>query len=224
MANKIKKTKEKAYIVPIILSIAVWTILFISAGSFKYWEAWVFWIGFSLITFSITIYFTKNDPELLSRRMKHEEKETTKKAPAILKLYYIGFILPGLDFRFHWSNVQIWIAIISNLVAFAGYIFIVFVFKENSYASTVIQVESEQQVITTGPYSIVRHPMYLGMVVMSLFMPFALGSYWGTIPMLLIIPIIIFRIKTEEEVLLRSLKGYKDYCLKTRYRLIPLIW
>ena len=224
MENKTKKTKEKAYIVPIILSIAVWAVLFIPAGSFKYWEAWVFWIGFSLITFFITVYFTKNDPELLSRRMKHEEKETTKKAPAILKLYYIGFILPGLDFRFHWSNVQIWIVIISNLVAFAGYIFIIFVFKENSYASTVIQVENEQHVITTGPYSIVRHPMYLGMVVMSLFMPLALGSYWATIPMLLIMPITIFRIKAEEEVLLRGLKGYKDYCLKTRYRLIPLIW
>ena len=114
--------------------------------------------------------------------------------------------------------------IISNLVAFAGYIFIIFVFKENSYASNVIQVENEQHVITTGPYSIVRHPMYLGMVVMSLFMPLALGSYWAIIPMLLIIPITIFRIKAEEEVLLRGLKGYKDYCLKTRYRLIPLIW
>jgi len=120
--------------------------------------------------------------------------------------------------------MQIWIAIISSLVAFAGYIFIIFVFKENSYASTVIQVENEQHVITTGPYSIVRHPMYLGMIVMSIFMPLALGSYWATIPMLLIIPIIIFRIKAEEEVLLRSLKGYKDYCLKTCYRLIPLIW
>jgi len=224
MENKTKKTKEKAYIVPIILSIAVWAVLFIPAGSFKYWEAWIFWIGFSLITFFITVYFTKNAPELLSRRMKHEEKETTKKGPAILKLYYIGFILPGLDFRFHWSNMQIWVAIISNLVAFAGYIFIIFVFKENSYASTVIQVENEQHVITTGPYSIVRHPMYLGMIVMSIFMPLALGSYWATIPMLLIIPIIIFRIKAEEEVLLRSLKGYKDYCLKTCYRLIPLIW
>ena len=84
--------------------IVVWIILFIPAGSIKYWEAWIFWIGFSLITFFITVYFTKNDPELLSRRTKHEEKETTKKAPAILKLYYIGFILPGLDFRFHWSN------------------------------------------------------------------------------------------------------------------------
>ena len=103
-------------------------------------------------------------------------------------------------------------------------LFIFVVFKENSYASTVIQVENEQHVITTGPYSIVRHPMYLGMVIMSLFMPLALGSYFAIIPMFFIIPIILFRIKNEEEVLLGELRGYKDYCLKTHYRLIPLIW
>lgn len=224
MENETKKSKGKTYIVPIILSIIVWAVLFIPAGSLKYRDAWVFWAGFSLITFFITVYFTKNNPELLARRMKHKEKETTKKPPVILKIYYIGFILPGLDFRFHWSNVQIWIVLISNLLVFAGYIFIVIVFKENSYASTVIQVENEQRVITTGPYTIVRHPMYLGMLIMSLFMPLALGSYWAIIPMLFIIPITVFRIKAEEEVLIKGLIGYKEYCLKTRYHLIPLIW
>lgn len=224
MENKTNSSKQRAYIVPIILMIALWIILFIPAGSLKYRDAWIFWVGFSLITFFIAAYFTKNDPELLARRMKHKEKETTKKAPAIFKLYYIGFILPGLDFRFHWSKVQILIVIISNIIALAGYIFIIFVFKENSYASTVIQIENEQRIITSGPYSIVRHPMYLGMLIMSLFMPFALGSYWAIIPMLFIIPITVFRIKVEEELLLKGLKGYREYCLTTRYRLIPLIW
>ena len=136
----------------------------------------------------------------------------------------MGFILPGIDFRFNWSNEPIWVVILSNILVFGGYIFIFFVFKENTYASTVIQVENEQHVITTGPYSIIRHPMYLGMVIMSLFMPLALGSYFSLIPMLFIIPIIIFRIKNEEEILFRDLNGYKDYCLKTPYRLLPLIW
>jgi protein-S-isoprenylcysteine O-methyltransferase Ste14 len=224
MENKTNTSKQKVYVVPIILMIVVWIILFIPAGSLKYRDAWIFWVSFSLITFFIAVYFTKNDPELLARRMKHEEKETTKKPPGLFKLYYLGFILPGLDFRFHWSNVQIVIVIISNVIVFAGYIFIVFVFKENSYASTVIQIENEQRVITSGPYSIVRHPMYLGMVVMSLFMPIALGSYCAIIPMLFIIPITVFRIKGEEEVLIKGLNGYKEYCLKTCYRLIPLIW
>jgi protein-S-isoprenylcysteine O-methyltransferase Ste14 len=112
----------------------------------------------------------------------------------------------------------------THAFVFLGYIFIIMVFKENSYASTVIQVEKEQQVIFTGPYAIVRHPMYLGMLIMELFTPLALGSYWAIIPFLLTIPWTFIRIKIEEEALLQDLLGYKDYCLKTRYRLIPSIW
>lgn len=218
------KSKPKVYVVPIILMIFMWIILFLPAGTTKFWEAWIFWSGFSLITLFITVYFAKKNPELLSRRTKVKGKETSKKAPAFLKLYYLGFILPGIDFRLNWSNVPVWLVILSNILVFGSYIFIFFVFRENAYASTVIQVENEQHVITTGPYSIIRHPMYLGMVIMSLFLPLALGSYFSLIPMLFIIPITIFRIKNEEEILLRDFSGYKEYCLKIPYRLIPLIW
>ncbi|RMD00743.1 isoprenylcysteine carboxylmethyltransferase family protein [Clostridium autoethanogenum] len=143
------------------------------------------------------------------------------------KAYFVPIIIMivmGIDFRFHWSSVPVWIVIISNIIVLLGYIFIIFVFNQNSYASTIIQVEKEQQVITTGPYSIVRHPMYLGMLLMLLFTPLALGSYWAVLPFLLSVPMNIFRIKNEEEVLLRDLPGYKEYCIKTPYRLIPLIW
>lgn len=217
-------SKEKLFTVPIALTIIMWVILFLPAGTIKFWEAWIFWLGFTVITFFITVYFIKKNPEFLSRRTKVKEEKTNKKSPSFFKAYYIGFILPGIDFRFHWSNEPLWIVILSNIIVFAAYIFIFYVFKENSYASTVIQVENEQNVISSGPYSIVRHPMYLGMITMSLFMPLALGSYFSVIPMFLIIPITIFRIKNEEEILLRELNGYKDYCLKTHYRLIPLIW
>lgn len=217
-------SKQKIYIVPITLMIIMWIILFLPAGTINFWEAWIFWLGFSIITLSITGYFLKRDPGLLARRTKVNERATSKKAPAFFKAYYLGFILPGIDFRFQWSNEPTWLVIVSNIIVFVAYIFIFVVFKENSYASTVIQVENEQHVITTGPYSIVRHPMYLGMVVMSLFMPLALGSYFAIIPMLFIIPTLIFRIKNEEEMLLRELKGYEEYCLKTQYRLIPFIW
>jgi protein-S-isoprenylcysteine O-methyltransferase Ste14 len=224
MENNNNKSRIMVYIVPMILMIMLWMVLFLPAGTIQFWEAWIFWLGFSLVTLLITVYFKKRNPGLLSRRTKVREHPAAKKAPALFKAYYIGFIIPGLDFRFRWSNEPIWLVIVSNIVDLTAYIFIFVVFKENSYASTIIQVENEQHVITTGPYSVVRHPMYLGMVVMSLFMPLALGSYFAIIPMLLIIPTLLFRIKNEEVVLLSELRGYKDYCSKTKYRLIPFIW
>lgn len=224
MESNTKLSKQKAYLVPVIIMLVMGIVLFLPAGTIRFWQAWIYWSGFSAVTFFITAYFLKRSPELLSRRMKHKEKDTTKKPPAIFNLFFIGYFIPGIDFRFHWSSVPVWIVITANVIAIAGYIFIVFVFNENSYASTIIQVEKKQQVITTGPYSIVRHPMYLGMLVLLLFTPIALGSYWAVIPFLLSVPMNIFRIKYEEEVLLRELPGYKEYCSKTRYRLIPLIW
>lgn len=218
------KSKRNLFTVPIILTVFMWIILFIPAGSIKFWEAWIFWSEFSTITFFITFYFMKKNPEFLARRAKVQQTKESVKTPLIFKVYYLGFVLPGIDFRFHWSNVELWIVISSNIIVFASYIFIFYVFKKNSYASTVIQVENEQNVISSGPYALVRHPMYLGMVIMSLFMPIALGSYISIIPMIFIIPITIIRIKNEEEMLLKNLNGYKAYCSKIKYRLIPFIW
>jgi protein-S-isoprenylcysteine O-methyltransferase Ste14 len=224
MADHTKLSKQKAFLVPVIISLVLGAVLFLPAGSLRFWQAWIYWSGFSVLTLFITVYFLKKSPELLSRRMQHKEKETTRKPPAFLNLFFLCFIIPGLDFRFHWSAVPVWLVIAANVIVFLGYIFIILVFKENSYASTIIQVEKEQRVITTGPYAIVRHPMYLGLLLMILFTPLALGSYWAIIPALLSIPMNVFRIIGEEEVLLRDLTGYKDYCSKKRYRLIPLIW
>lgn len=217
-------SKKSLFTVPIILTVIMWVILFLPAWTMKFWQAWILWSGFSIITFSITAYFINRNPEFLSRRTKGKEKNIKKKSPLFLKLYYIGFILPGIDFRFNWSNEPLWLVILSNIIVFASYIFIFYVFKQNSYASTTIQVEEDQNVISSGPYSIIRHPMYLGMILMSLFIPLALGSYYSLIPMLLIIPITVMRVKSEEEILLRELKGYRAYCSKTKYRVIPFIW
>ena len=224
MDNNIKTSKAKAFLVPVVIMIVMGAALFLPAGSFGYWEAWVLWAGFSVLTLFITIYFSKKSPELLSRRMKYKEKAATKKPPAILNLFFLCYIIPGLDYRFHWSAVPFGIIIAANAVVFLGYLFIILVFRENSYASTVIQVEKEQKVITTGPYAVVRHPMYFGLVLMMLFTPLALGSWWAIIPALLILPMNVYRIAGEEEVLRRELPGYTEYCLKTRYRLIPFIW
>ena len=221
-----RESKLKAYLGPIVILIMLGAILFITAGSFRFWEAWIFWLQISALTLFITAYFLKKDPKLLSRRGQTKEKETTQKIPSYLAtLNLFGYLIPGLDFRFHWSAVPFWVVIAANAIVFLGYTYIILVFKENSYASTIIHVEEDQQVITTGPYAIVRHPMYTGMLLMTLFTPLALGSYWALIPsFLLFIPYLVLRIKGEEETLLRDLPGYKDYCLKTRYRLIPSVW
>jgi len=139
-------------------------------------------------------------------------------------MFLLAFILPGFDYRLHWSNVPLTIVAISDVLVLLGYLFIGLVFRTNSYASRIIEVEKNQKVITTGPYAIVRHPMYLGVFVFYTFSPLALGSYWALIPALLIVPVLFIRIRDEEKELLDNLEGYKEYLVKTKYRLIPGIW
>ena len=224
MEDNKEVSKLKAFIVPVIILVVLGAMLFLPAGSLGFWQAWIFWPGFSVLTLFVTIYFLKKSPDLLSRRMQLKEKKSARKTPAFLNYFFLGYIVPGLDFRFQWSAIPEWVVIASNIIVFLGYIFIIVVFNENRYASTLLQVEKKQQVISTGPYSFVRHPMYLGMLIMSLFTPLALGSYWAMIPFLLCIPYVVLRIKSEEEMLLLELPEYKEYCTRTRYRLIPLIW
>jgi len=224
MENDKKTSHKKFFLVPIIIMLVLGAALFLPSGSLRFWEAWIYWSGFSVLTLFIAVYFSKKSPELLARRMKSGEKVTKRKPPAFLNLFFLCYLVPGLDFRFHWSSVPFWLIAAANVIVFSGYIFIIMVFKENSFASTTIQVEDEQQVISSGPYAVVRHPMYLGLILMILFTPLALGSYWAIIPALLCIPMNVIRISGEEEVLLRDLKGYEEYCSKTRYRLIPFVW
>jgi len=215
----------KACLMPVIIIIVMGLVLFLPAGSLRFWEAWIWWSIISILTLFITVYFLKKDPGLLSRRMKVKEKEPQPGTIRILSfLSMLAYLIPGIDYRYHWSAVPVWIVITANVLVFLGYVFIFLVFKENSYASTIIQVEREQQVIKTGPYAIVRHPMYTGLLIMQLFTPLALGSYWALLFSFLSIPTTIFRIRKEEEVLLRDLPGYKDYYIKTPFRLIPSIW
>lgn len=225
MESNPKLSRAKAYQIPLIIAIVLGLILFIPAGSLKYWEGWIYWsVTFAMLIF-ITAYFLEKNPELLVRRNQLKEKEPQRGIMRIISsLSMLSFLIPGFDYRFNWSYVPVWLVIVSNAIVFFGFLFIFFVIKENTYASTIIKVENEQRVITTGPYAIVRHPMYLGIILTLLFTPLALGSYWALIGFVLFIPVNILRIIDEEKVLLRDLPGYKEYCLKTRYRLIPLIW
>lgn len=217
---------KKALLVFAAAFIIMSGMLFLPAGTLDYWQAWVFLAILFVPVAFVGLYFLKNDPEFLERRMKTKEKEATQKS--IIRIGYviflIGFLVPGLDHRFGWSNVPAEVSIIADLFMFLGYVICFLAFKENSYAARVVEVVKGQKVITTGPYSIVRHPMYVGVIIMYVAIPFALGSYFALLFFLPIIPMIIYRILNEEEVLLRELEGYKEYCQKTRYRLIPGVW
>lgn len=220
------KLKKKIFFRLIMALIVVGMMLFLPAGSLKYWEAWIYCgVIFVPMVFAVS-YFLKTDPELLERRMRLREKE--KKQKTIIKaanlVFFISLLIPGFDHRYQWSNVPVALVIAANAMVFLGYLVFFFVLRENSYASRIIEVEHEQKVITTGPYAIVRHPMYSGVILMVLFTPLALGSYWALITFLPMLPLVVFRTLNEEEVLFRELPGYKEYCQKTRYRLFPFIW
>lgn len=224
MADQKKIKRPNPFLVAVVILLILGMVVFLPAGTLRYWEAWILWSGFAVLTLFITFYFGKKSPDLLARRMHVKEKDSTHKPPAIFNLCFLCYVIPGLDFRFHWSAVPLWLVIVADAVVFLGYLLIIFVFRENRYAATIVQVEEKQKVIDSGPYAMVRHPMYLGLVLMVLFTPLALGSYWALLPALLIIPLNVIRIKGEEEVLKRQLPGYEEYCMKTRYRLIPHIW
>lgn len=210
----------------LIAVIFVAVFLFLPAGSFRYWQGWVFMTILFLPMPITSVYFLKRDPQLVERRLRTEEKISEQKT--IIRwaqlVFFGSLLIPGFDNRFGWSRVPLWLTILSQLLVFAGYLVTLWVMKENSFASRTVQVEEGQKVISTGPYRLVRHPMYFGGVLMLLFTPFALGSWWALPGCLLVIPLIVLRLLNEEKMLCRDLPGYSDYCLRTRSRLFPLLW
>ena len=214
-------------IVRLVLGILIiGAILFWPAGTWNYWQAWT-WLAALFVPMLISlVYLVKKDPALLERRTRTNETRPAQKwIIAISVIYFlIIFILPGFDKRYGWSSIPIWLVILADLVVIAGYILYILVLKTNSFASRVIEVEQDQQVISSGPYTLVRHPMYLAMILMMTATPLALGSYWAFIPSLGLIPLLAARASNEEKLLLKELKGYREYTAKTRHRLFPWIW
>ena len=207
---------------PLVLGL----MFFLPAGTLAYWQAWVYMVLIFIPMLFAVASFIKSAPEFLDRRLRMREKERAQKAVQILGLpiYIVAFLLPGFDRRFGWSSVPTLLVVISDILVLASYLFILRVFKVNAYASRVIEVEQGQKVITSGPYALVRHPMYLGVAVMYLFSPLALGSYWAIVPCVLIVVLLVPRILNEEKVLAGELEGYKEYTQQVRFHLIPGVW
>ena len=225
MGNLIVKTILGFAFLISVLALA----LFGSAGSFGFWQAWVYLAVFAACTLVITAYLLKHDQRLLASRVKAGPIAETQKSQQIIQslagLFFIGlFVVSGLDHRFQWSDVPpaaSWIA--DGFVALGFYV-VFLVFRENSYTSAIIEVSTEQRVITSGPYRVVRHPMYAGAALLLLFTPLALGS-WVAIPFPLpLILVVAVRLLEEEKYLLVNLSGYEEYRQQVCYRLIPFIW
>ena len=203
--------------------------LFLSAGTPNYLQAWVFIGVFAGCVAGITVYLWKHDPKLLERRISAgPTAERGKSQKLIMLLANIGMlallVIPGLDNRWSWSHVPTPIAVLGNFLIVAGAYLVFLVFRENSFASATIEIAEDQRVVSTGPYSVVRHPMYTGALFWLIGTPLALGSYWGLAAIIAMMPVLAWRLVDEERFLARHLAGYVEYQKMVRYRLIPFIW
>ncbi len=218
--------KSKLVIRFVIAAPVFMPVLFLPAGSLRYWQGWTFLAIWFVPTIAAFAYFYKHDPALIERRVRR--KETVSQQKIIMKcVFVVGaaiYILPGFDHRFGWSHPPLWLTILAQILVLGGYLIIFWVMKANSFAASTIQVEPGQRVISGGPYRIIRHPMYLGASVMLLSTPLALGSYFALPAAVLLIPLIILRLLNEERVLRQELPGYAEYCIHTPFRLVPHCW
>ena len=201
-------------------------ILFLSAFSFDYWNAWLFMGLLFIPMFIVGIILIFKNPELLKRRLNGKEKESEQKSIIFLSgiMFLLGFIVAGLNFRYSFCILPNLVVIIASILFLTSYILYGEVLRENTYLSRTIEVSKNQKVIDTGLYGIVRHPMYAVTIVLFLMMPLILNSFYSFLIFLIYPIIIIKRIKNEEEVLKKELKGYDEYIQKVKYRLIPFIY
>jgi protein-S-isoprenylcysteine O-methyltransferase Ste14 len=204
-------------------------LLFGAAGTVDYWQGWLFLACYALASSFVTWWLVRYDPALLERRMRggpFAEGERSQKI--IMTITSAGFVallvIPGLDHRFGWSNMPDAVAVMGDALMIAGWLGIFAVFRANSFAAATIQVATDQKVISTGPYALVRHPMYAAALLMLLGITLALASWWGVVAWLGLLPALAWRLLDEERLLVRDLDGYADYRGRVRFRLIPYVW
>src|SRR5262245_54469108 len=210
------------------------TILFVAlifgpAGTFHYWQGWLFLAVFTASSIGFTIYLALYDKPLLERRLAagpQHEKERSQKiiVSLILIVFFAVVVLPALDHRYGWSPVSPSVTIAGDVLITLSFLFIFWVIRVNSYAASNIRVEKSQMVIDTGPYAYVRHPMYAGAIWLFIAIPLALGAWWWTLLTIPCLPVLVWRLLDEEKILHRDLRGYTEYSQRVRYRLIPYLW
>jgi protein-S-isoprenylcysteine O-methyltransferase Ste14 len=204
-------------------------ILFYPAGSFDYWQAWVFIATFTIATIVPSLYLARTNPAALQRRM---HSGPLAEGRTVQKFIIIGLVfglvammaLSAFDHRFGWSSVPAVACVIGDVLVVAGLTLGVLVVIQNSYAAATVRVEEGQKLASRGLYKLVRHPMYAGSLILMVGIPLALGSYWGLIVLILGLLVLVFRIRDEEKMLNQELAGYSEYAQRVRYRLMPYVW
>lgn len=221
--------KGRAWLSLAVLAVVVGLLLFGSAGTLRYWQAWVYLLLLVSLSGATTLDLIRRDPALLERRMKGGPTAERRPQQRIIMLgTSLGFIgllvLPALDFRLHGSTVPLGVVVLGDALCVLGFGLIGRVYRENTFASATIEVIESQRVIATGPYAVVRHPMYASALLYILGTPLALGSCWGLLGLAFMMPFLVWRLLDEERLLARELPGYTDYQARVRYRLVPLVW
>lgn len=218
----------KLFSMTVVSSVIIVLALLLSAGSLAYWQAWTY-LAVTLVASVPYMQLMLKDPVLLEGRTKlgplAEKRSVQKFIVALLGLPGIAlFIVPGLDYRFHWSSVPFSLTLLGDVLIFVSMWLVYRVVKENSFAAATVEVTKEQKVITTGPYALVRNPMYSSALVYFIGMSLALGSYWTLVPAALTALGCVWRLFDEEKFLTVNLHGYKEYCAKVRWHLVPWIF
>jgi protein-S-isoprenylcysteine O-methyltransferase Ste14 len=223
----VKRRQPYRALAVVILVMAA--LLFIPAGTLDYWQAWTFLAVYFVTSLAVSMYLARKDPALLERRMSAgpaAEKQASQKI--IMSIAVPGFVgllvVPALDHRFGWSHMPAPAALAGDGLVALGWLVTFFVFRENTYSSAVIEVVPDQTVVSTGPYAIVRHPMYGGGLVLLAGVPIALGSWWGLVVLLAMMPALAWRLLDEERFLAAQLPGYVEYQAKVPWHLIPFVW
>jgi len=224
-----RNLEAKAWLALAVLAVVMAFLVFVPAGTVHYWQAWVYLAIFAGVSALTTLDLIRTDQALLERRMRGgptAEKQPMQKV--IMLSMSIGFIallvVPALDHRFGWSAVPLGGVVAGDLLVALGFYLIFLVYRENTFTSATIEVAENQKVISTGPYARVRHPMYASAILYLLGTPLALGSYWGLVPVVAMLPFLVWRLLAEERFLARNLAGYTDYQQRIRHRLVPFVW
>lgn len=209
--------------------IVLGALLFVPAGTLAYGPGWAFIVVFTLLTNGIGVYLALKDPELLERRMRGGPTAETRSVQRVLIAVIAVAVLAtpvvaALDWRLGWSRAPVAVIVLGDVLVALGLALTFVVLLQNRYAASAIRIMAGQTLVSTGLYGVVRHPMYLGALILVIGEPLALGSYWGLLVLLVVVPALALRIADEEDMLANELPGYRDYRHAVRYRLVPGIW